>query len=342
MKKFTVVIIAALIAMCSACTGNRSETFDPKIPAWLNESMYGTALDKNFSETLVYDVSLTPSADAEIGAELSGTYTAMLTAGSYEETDCYVLETRLEVTGKYTAGGEEKAVNDSDVTKTYFTYSGGFGFLGAEQQATSTLPVNSSGEPDGNGNRFVTISYETTTRYGERDAETTFHIVGDKEAQDPYFNLDDGFEGKIKKYNRGNYIDRNLLMFFGRCFEYKDSMYYSFSTVDVLANRKTAMRASALTEGEGDAATATKRIDIKNLRKNGSYLGSANGEDYVLGAKDVFTMNVRIDETYGGNSLKLVYFADAASYHHYLYSAERVMPYSIGTMTYTLKEITGI
>ncbi|MBP5308080.1 MAG: hypothetical protein J6Z34_02980 [Clostridia bacterium] len=346
MKKFFILLLAAVVATCTAACSRQTVTYSPEKPYWLDKDSYGNTVKVDFSETCLYRVShkqaQTPNAAVSVEYSDDCVYKTELVAAKYPENGenyCYLLTVTYDMKGKYKAGETEYPFEDLTVYRTYFTWDSGFNFIYSEQKAQSTLPVNAAAAKDDKGNVIAQIAFETTVSYEGNKAETSFAITGG----DPsYFALDDGFASTFKKYNKTNYIDANMLAYALRAFDFTPELNYSFTTIDALSNTKHNMQYRV--------NEATK-ITAVNLKRNEMYLGDTsfkedgtlvNGEgkryDKVLEA-DAYSVDVRLNETYNGTAMTCVYFADAAVHRHYMYSALNVLPYNLGTLEYTLTEI---
>lgn len=362
MKKLLIIILAAMTATLSACTGGQQVVYSPKSDYWRTET--GALVD--FSEVCVYDIALEPSDSSPVRMELDeGTYTTEISTATEDGSTCYVYTTHLETKGRYRAydGNTETSVfefSDNVTQTTYFTFNGGFSCKRSETDAVSTVPVNRNGVMDENGNRFVSLKYKYSIVYGEKNAEITFNIVGtdeEKAALADYFSLKDGYSGTYKKYNRRvNYIDSNIMELLPRTFDFStegspEGLSYSFASIDALSLARRSMNLSAYTPDGSETAFETE--DILNVYRAGTPLGTKeyneekgvyedeNGKfNYLLESTAVFNTRIRINETYSGSALLLRYISESpTNYRHYMYQKISALPYSMGTLVYTLSKI---
>lgn len=335
MKKLLLIALTAIIALSFTACGQQPVTYSPANPYWLQEGNYGNVVDKNAKEVCVYDVTFIPHAtepNASLTANFSaGTYTTELSASTYNDTDCYLLTSTLDVTGSYNFANKEESdsveFNDVSVNKTYFTWNNGITPLYSEQNAESTFPTTASGMQDAHGNRFITIKYKSTVTYGEKDATTTFEIVGTEDEiknTTPYFALTNGFNGTIKKYNSANYVDSAMLFFAPRSFNFAEGLNYTFSSIALLEHKLHSMTLKTNT-----APTVSVNLNLKY-----------NGAD-ITTTETAYQLDVALNGTYKGQAITATYLENATNLHHFMYKLTTPLLYNTGYLVYTLKEVNN-
>ncbi|MBQ7164701.1 MAG: hypothetical protein IJR61_05165 [Clostridia bacterium] len=334
MKKLLIALIIFISAFSFAACSRQTVTYSPEKPYWLKKDSYGNSVSAGFSETCRYSVTHkdAETPNANVTAEYSDdcSYTVELTSVKYPadgDSYKYLLTTTYDMRGKYIIGETEYPFEDLTVYRTYFTWDSGFNFVYSEQEAQSTLPVNATGATDDKGNAVCKIGFRTTVTYEGNNATTTFNIT---EGDPSYFALKDGFSSTFKKYNKNNYIDTNLLSFAVRSFDFADELNYSFSSIDALSNTKHNMQIKV-----NEATT----INAKNLIIENAVVGSKQGDEDRILNQDAYSVSVKLNETYNGTAMTCVYFKNADTYHHYLYSMSTVLPYSLGSLEYTLVKV---
>lgn len=351
MKKLvSLIAVFALTLSFAGCMGNNTVTYNPEAPYWQDDT--AAAMPATFSEICNYSVDYAPLQEkgnetVSVTLDKSGSYYKTTVAHDVlGEQSCSVLTVETRMKGEYSVKSSEEGktepeaifdFDDYSVSKTWFTWNGGIQVIKTVENSESTLPVNAIASEDKNGNRFIKLACKITTEYGDTDALTKVEITGDKEKSAPYFSLKDGYEGTFKKYKSTNYVDRNMLAFALRTFNFDKDMTYSFSTIDVLGNKKHTMKYSVSATEPSEA--------IKNLKQNGTPLGTPytdeSGSGYVF-SPATFEMKIAVNETYGGTPMVCKYVTGEKKdnfYYHYMYTMTTNIPYSLGTYTYTLTSI---
>lgn len=331
MKKLLLIILSLVTLLSFTACNNNAVVYNPEKPYWLDEKDFGNKV-VTVNETAVYNITYKPfeSPNENVICEFAdnNTFTMTVVDTELDGVKCYLMTSTCIVSGSYTATANSEKVEftDTTVNKTWFTWNSGFEFIKSEQEAESTLPTNLTASPDKHGNRFIKIKYKTVVVYGDKNAESTFTITGEnKETLANYFSLDDGETHTFKKYNKGNYIDSNMLFFAVRTFNFAEDLNYSFSSIDVLntAKHSLALSASEVTtispKGYG-----IKLHSIPTVQENA----------------EIYKMKISIDETYSGNSITCSYFSETERWHHALFSMESPLPYKLGTLVYTLTSLS--
>ena len=341
MKKFTfknlllTVMSAALLVALAGCSlfGGQQVVYKPANPYWLSSASFGNVVDRSAYEKCSYELSYkeaaTPNADVAVSYLPESSYTTELKADKYNDADCYLLTVTYDVRGTYTtkADGKTYDFTDLSVSRTYFTWDSGIKFLCSEENAQTTLPEKTDGGYD-----FEKIAYTAKIVYSGNKAQTEFHITEGKPSS---FAGKDGATASIKNYNNGNYLDKNVMIFAVRSFDFAEGLNYSFGTVDVLSNSKRSMIFAA-----AGAATTVNVVNLKHNGVVGEYgLRDDTGTIFTVSAQ-MYTVNMNLNETYRGTNISATYFEDSERYRHYMYSLTTDLPYGLGRLTYTLTDVT--
>ena len=333
-KSVFTAISAALLFALAGCSlfGGQQVTYKPSNPYWLSQSSFGNVVDKNAYEKCTYELSYVtaanPNSDVTVSYLPESSYTTELKAGKYNETDCYILTVTYDIRGTYTvpAEGTSNDFADLSVAKVFFTWDSGIKFLFSEESAQTTLP-----EKTESGYAFEKIAYTAKITYNGNKAETEFLI---EEGKPSSFALENGATATVKNYNNGNYLDKNMMIFAVRSFDFADGMNYSFGTVDVLSFSKRSMMFAA--------AGAPATVNVVNLKHNGVIgefgLRDDAGTTFTLSAP-MYTVNMNLNETYRGTNISATYFQDSERYRHYMYTLTTDLPYGLGRLTYTLTDV---
>lgn len=349
LKKILLIILAAITAFSfTGCMSQDTVTYSPVAPYWQKDT--AAAPSSTFNETCLYTAEYVPleGGNSTVGIELDSDsyYKTTLTTATYKEEVCNLLTVETKMKGRYTLKTEGEQVeyfefDDLSVSKTYFIWKGAIKVKYTEEEMQSTLPVNAAASEDEFGNKFIKLSCKITTEYGDEDAVTSFAITGDKEKTSHYFAISDGITFEIKKYASTNYVDRNMLAFALRTFDFATDLTYSFSTVDVLANKKHSMKYTAK---EQTTAEEIKNVAVNGIglgrkveSENGAFTDGTTNYDTIL-STETYTMQIAVNETYGGSPMTCKYVSNK-EYYHYMYSLETVIPYSMGIYKYTLKSV---
>ena len=350
MRKFiSLLAVFAVLLSATGCSSNNVVTYNPVAPYWQDD--ISSALTSTYSEVCTYSVDYAPLEERgniyltlTIDSENSY-YKTTVKPATLGETSCALFTAETKVKGVYTVKNTDETqktpemtyeFDDYSVSKTWFNWNGGIHVLKTEEKLESSTPVVANGAEDKNGNRFVKLACTITTEYGDQDATTKLEITSD-ESTASYFSLADGYEGTFKKYKSSNYVDRNMLAFALRSFDFAKDLSYSFSTIDVLGNKKHSMKYTC--------SSSETAEEIKNLKENGVVLGKENTDEsgsFFSFSPATYEMKIAVNETYGGTPLYCKYITGEKKdkyYYHYLYTMKTNIPYSLGTYTYTLKNI---
>ena len=312
MKKILLTAVSlCLILVLTSCSGT--------VKLNLN-AVWG----KTVNETLTYNITFeAPSTPAEGGISFSleeGKYTSTIESSSSDE---YAFEVRTEtvVKGSYTVNGQTTPFTDT--TNTLVRFKGVTQYslfpVYSEKKAKNTTVVNDSGS-------YVLKSYDilSTTTYDLNEYTAVVTVKGKNESTGEY----DQKVGNIplsktfKKLDNYNFFDNEMLTYAIRAMEIGEGFSASFATIDPYSSSLTELSASAPSENAVTEMTF-----------------NVNGQDSAL---KVLQINVALTDTMRGSDI-LCYYAlndDSNDYKSRLYMLKTSLPFKMGTLVYTLSELS--
>ena len=265
MKKVIAVLTASLLAVfaLTGCSKSNSKNFAATYFS-KNAETTGTA---TVSETLTYDVSsytklsdtylkglfpeisvLNEDLSFEVDSSNSN-YTT--TIYNTEDGKNYVFKSRLIIAGKYVYGSKktEYAVERdvTDITVTFKGIGSKFQPVSVTKTAKNVVPLSTapSSEKD-----FVTLDYTYTVAYGS-SAKITVKANDDTTAK--YFTAQTRKPTEIKKWNKKDFVENDILYTVFRNFDYSPDFSYAYNTIDAVSGALTSASASMI----GSAAAST-------------------------------------------------------------------------------------
>ena len=268
MKKIIAVLTASLLAVfaLTGCSKSNSKNFAATYFS-KNAETTGTA---TVSETLTYDVSsytklsdtylkglfpeisvLNEDLSFEVDSSNSN-YTT--TIYNTEDGKNYVFKSRLIIAGKYVYGSKktEYAVERdvTDITVTFKGIGSKFQPVSVTKTAKNVVPLSTapSSEKD-----FVTLDYTYTVAYGS-SAKITVKANDDTTAK--YFTAQTRKPTEIKKWNKKDFVENDILYTVFRNFDYSSDFSYAYNTVDAVSGALTSASASMI--GSATASTTVK------------------------------------------------------------------------------------
>ncbi len=302
LKFLTATALALFTLVLTACN---------KIPLSTNGYFWfedATSFPNGYEETLTYDVSVshvTPSNSTEI--KLDG-YTLNVTEGVYTTTlktitganNRYEYVTELKLKGSYVTPEETKEF--SDTFKTTSEFSKDLSPIKSEKEYSSEL--------SGYAYKYK-IDYQgstancTLTEFVGRDNEATISFSFDK-------------------YNEGAFVDNDLMLLYGRLFNFNSSFSQPFKTIDVLSRKTHEMTYRAGISGEN--------LDVKSLD---NYV--INGAQPTEPKVNCVRVGISINDTFSGNSIEAYYATDHQTHRHRLVETYTHITGNIGYLKFTLK-----
>ena len=268
MKKVIAVLTASLLAVfaLTGCSKSNSKNFAATYFS-KNAETTGTA---TVSETLTYDVSsYTKLSDtylkglfpeiSVLNEELSfevdssnSNYTT--TIYNTEDGKNYVFKSRLIIAGKYVYGSKktEYAVERdvTDITVTFKGIGSKFQPVSVTKTAKNVVPLSTA---PSSGKDFVTLDYTYTVAYGS-SAKITVKANDDTTAK--YFTAQTRKPTEIKKWNKKDFVENDILYTVFRNFDYSPDFSYAYNTIDAVSGALTSASASMI--GSATASTTVK------------------------------------------------------------------------------------
>lgn len=265
MKKVIAVLTASLLAVfaLTGCSKSNSKNFAATYFS-KNAETTGTA---TVSETLTYDVSsytklsdtylkglfpeisvLNEDLSFEVDSSNSN-YTT--TIYNTEDGKNYVFKSRLIIAGKYVYGSKktEYAVERdvTDITVTFKGIGSKFQPVSVTKTAKNVVPLSTA---PSSGKDFVTLDYTYTVAYGS-SAKITVKANDDTTAK--YFTAQTRKPTEIKKWNKKDFVENDILYTVFRNFDYSPDFSYAYNTIDAVSGALTSASASMI----GSAAAST-------------------------------------------------------------------------------------
>lgn len=268
MKKVIAVLTASLLAVfaLTGCSKSNSKNFAATYFS-KNAETTGTA---TVSETLTYDVSsytklsdtylkglfpeisvLNEDLSFEVDSS-SSNYTT--TIYNTEDGKNYVFKSRLIIAGKYVYGSKktEYAVERdvTDITVTFKGIGSKFQPVSVTKTAKNVVPLSTA---PSSGKDFVTLDYTYTVAYGS-SAKITVKANDDTTAK--YFTAQTRKPTEIKKWNKKDFVENDILYTVFRNFDYSPDFSYAYNTIDAVSGALTSASASMI--GSATASTTVK------------------------------------------------------------------------------------
>lgn len=302
LKFLTAIVLASFTMLLAAC-GNTTLKADGFY--WFeNASSFPT----NFVETLTYDVSVshtTPSDSTEV--KLDG-YTLNVEEGVYTTTlktiagtnERYEYVTKLELKGSYVTPTETKEFFDTFTTTTEFL---------KDLTPTKTKKVYTS--------ELSSYAYEYEIAYNNGTANCTLtEFIGTDNENTSTFTFN--------KLNEKAYVDNDLILLYGRLFNYNASYAQTFYTVDVLSKKVHEMTYRAGISGES--------LDVKSL-DNYTINGIAPTEAKI----NCVRVGISINDTFSGSSIEAYYATNHQTDRHRLVETYTRISGGLGYLKFSLK-----
>ena len=268
MKKVIAVLTASFLAVfaLTGCSKSNSKNFAATYFS-KNAETTGTA---TVSETLTYDVSsytklsdtylkglfpeisvLNEDLSFEVDSSNSN-YTT--TIYNTEDGKNYVFKSRLIIAGKYVYGSKktEYAVERdvTDITVTFKGIGSKFQPVSVTKTAKNVVPLSTA---PSSGKDFVTLDYTYTVAYGS-SAKITVKANDDTTAK--YFTAQTRKPTEIKKWNKKDFVENDILYTVFRNFDYSSDFSYAYNTIDAVSGALTSASASMI--GSATASTTVK------------------------------------------------------------------------------------
>ena len=302
LKFLTAIVLASFTMLLAAC-GNTTLKADGFY--WFeNASSFPT----NFVETLTYDVTVahvTPSDSTEV--KLDG-YTLNLDEGVYTTTlktiagtnERYEYVTELKLRGSYVTPTETKEFYDTVTTTSEFL---------KDLTPVKTKKVYTS--------ELSSYAYEYEITYSGGNANCTLvEFIGTASENTSTF--------AFNKLNEKAYVDNDLMLLYGRLFNYSASYSQTFYTIDMLSKKVHEMTYRA--------GISNENLDVKSL-DNYTINGVAPTEAKV----NCVRVGISINDTFSGSSIEAYYATNHQTDRHRLIETYTRITGGLGYLKYSLK-----
>jgi len=327
-KRFLFLLIAAVSAFLCACTGQTVtyELFEGSY--WLN-SPEETSIPDKFSETCVYDVVFRQGSNSALTASFTdeSNLTTTLSTEDIDGKKYYRFETSLTVKGEYNYNGKSVPVNDSVSSVCWFS-----GLNEKFYPLKSTKSVASLGLTGSEKQvSFYYTSYNQTIEYTGNKA--TVKVTPGKEMPEELKSeelkvSDSPVSSTERVYDKikSPYIDNELAFFFTRAAKLTEGFNATYTSIDALSQKNHSMRVSVAQE------KSKSEIKIANFAFAG---GNPSERKFVC-----YKASIAINESFSGSPLVL--YLAGTNDNNMLVSAETSLPYSIGTLVYTIRSFNHV
>lgn len=346
MKKF---IRLSVISLCIALFIVNMAGCSQQVQTTLNGSYFlqnagNVSIIGNVNEESLYDVtfkaSSAPAAQdvkiALVDEEGFNVYTTKLINTTYNETECYLLETVLKTKISYTLYGEDLgSFEDLSTSKVYFlSVSNKLKPLYSETTVDANTPV-----ADKNGKYSVTnLKYSFNITYQNGTA------IADFNPEKGEYGIPAG-KREYKKYDSKNYyFDNTTMLFMPRAIKLANNSSLSFSSIDALAgiNRSMVM-ASDNQKPSQDLVFSTTNTE-EGVIPHAYYINNrklfVNGDSQVV---PCHVVNFAVGGKFSGTPIKC-WYADTSDNvkdaRARLMKMETSALYSLGTFTYVINKTT--
>lgn len=305
-KFLTTILIAVFTLTLTACN---------KIPLqtdgayWFEDT---TSFPSSYSETLVYDVSLshvTPSISQEVKIEgytlqiSTGIYTTTLETRKNTNGDYYVYNTSFLLEGNYVTPEKTTPFTDTFTTETEFDHN----FNPIKSQKTYQSRLNN-----------YAYSYEINYVGSKANCKITEFEGTDNE---------NFLEFSFDKYNESAYIDNDVILLFGRLFNVDGSFSQPFSTVDAISRKLHKMSYTA--------GIINENVDVKS---SDNYV--INGVSPTEPKVNCARVGISIADTFSGSTIEAYYATDHKTHRHRLVETYTRLTGGVGYLKFSLKSAT--
>lgn len=247
--------------------------------------------------------SLTQTIQGQAGRPIIN---PLINGGTATNYNSYEYKTELNIIGKYIYNGQETAINDSIASTVYFRVSNdSFRPLTSKQTITATTP-------EYNNKKYTFTKYDYTVEkfYNGNTNEVEIHI-------NPNNNSTTIATSKktVKNINKNHApFDSTQLYFIAR------SMQDQINTVNTITENGIVQTSINLT-------TSKEKLTFPNTTEE----------------QEFATTNAII--SIAGNGIgkgpgRTLTFLSSGDFKHVLYRIQETLPYSLGSISYTLKTIT--
>ena len=281
MKKLFAACAAGLAALClTACASNSSSfaaTYflrDPSIRdiTEVNESLSYRVYSFSGTDELNGYEKLLPaltSGTEKLKFSVSDGSKYVTSITTLADKSGYEFNSTLTINGVYTFGNDEtyEVVNDVTTLKVVFKgINDKFVPVSVEKYMKNTFPT--SAVPTG-ASQFVTTGCTYKIEYGKNAVITV--TPDDDETSVNYYKSLSEKDVTVKKYNKKDFVDNDLLFTAFRNFDYASGFTFSFSTIDALSGSLTSASATVIGESGKSPVklvTADKKTQLSTVAYN--------------------------------------------------------------------------
>ena len=312
-KRLAGLALLAPLLFLAGCGGTLTLSFAPN---WYYDNTTEYLGEKN--ETLEYAVTFvqnngsSPSASYE-----NGTYTTVLTAGSYGSKQVYHYATNFHISGTFGSDADAYSFEDEMTSEVTFTRAeDGLRPIKSHKEVCATIPYQES------DNSYDTYKFIYDVTYAEdlSSAEYTLNITAPASAK-----TETPKTGTVKLDSDETVLDNEQIAIALRGLDLGSAnALLPFLTIDPQTQKAVHVQLA------GEAVSTSASFTI-------------NGEKFE-GAINAVEVSAQYNANQPGPTRKFVYAArtDEASkkFRSVLLRFENPVMYNIGTMTYTLKNAT--
>ena len=235
----------------------------------------------------------------------------LINQGIATQQNGYALISQTNITGKFSYNGQDYAINDSILSRSFIRYSSsGFRPIVSEQVIQSTTPVY-----DFQTKKYNIVQYDyTVLKYYDGDSNSVQITITPSEGSttiekstNTYYNL--------AKNNVP--IDNTELYFMARAMRDNINIFNTITSSGIV---QTQINLSTGTENLKDLPSATDTTE----------------KSYATTSTAISIAGTGIGKGPG----RRLTFISYDSFNHALYRIQEIMPYNLGDITYTLSTIT--
>lgn len=350
MKKIALLLVCVLCSsLFIGCNKTANSEFNGTY--WLDNSTYQDVQD-GFYERIEYKVA-SIEKDGNFAPQLGEINPEYL--DFYVDTDkssyvtelegkdgAYVYKTTLTIYGEYSYGESGSYLVEGDVIETETTFKGlkdDFACIKSVKKVKNTYPTEQI--PTDNS-EFLTINADFTISYGDKNATLTVDAKDEISKSLLSAVLEPVI---IRKYNKKDYIDNELMLLLFRAFQYDKSLNYNFFTVESASGVLKEVIGSAKTDSlaqssEEASTTANQTVELNCTIDGSKFKRSFNTFGVTLKTTGEFAQTVAL--AYYAKSIGDDTSDTQNNSRHYMIRCYTPMIYNTGYLVYTLDKVTHV
>lgn len=331
LKSISTVALALTLLLSAGCSANQPVVKSNLFAGshWLKSTEVGGV--GQVDETCVYDITFkanTPTENSETteflsASDFSGTLTTKLTKASYNEQECYKFTTEMSVTGTYHYKDQSAIITDYACSEVYFLgLTSSLAPLYSKKYTCNTSPLISSIL---NTAQFITMEYTVESVYDLTEKTATVTLIGGDKSTEGYKYSESQkvYENYAKS---GSFFDNESLLFIPRAADFAEGGFSQvFYTIDAPAEKIHKMLLSV------NSNAPTSEVELEKFISG----GIEHSQKFP-----VYNATISISNTFSGSDIDLYYATDVANHQRRLIKMETQLPYTCGTLVYTLKEVS--